>query len=482
MHRSRALTCLVATGIVAVAALGFASSASAAPEVIDPYITVPSGSTPDATVMNSAGDTFVLDTTNNKVLRYSPGNPTPFGYTLGAGAIARDIGIDGADNVYVSDNAGAIAQITRSGTFTPSWRSMPMGYTAGNIDVETDGTVHVVASGTNTLATFTQADTTASVKTLLGTARDVDSDAAGNVYVATSRPTVTRITPAGVIDDSYIGLEAGVDPEDLAVRDDGSLFVLDAITRKLFEYGATPGAPRVSSSGLTDVFEIALDSRGSAYFASASTSTVKSMPHADSTPTTVASFIPGSAAAAVTMTADQQLLFSYSRLGIVVDVPLLPKITSPTINSTGTVGTPFSTVITTSGLDDVMVSTGTLPAWLTFDPVTNTVSGTPTEAGTYTFEYSASNALGDTPDQTATITISGGPMPSPTPSPTGGSTAGGSTGGSNGTGSANTSSSGSRGTLASTGFDAEPLILMASLLMTAGAAAAFTRARRSRAR
>src|SRR2546430_9666948 len=88
-----------------------------------------------------------------------------------------------------------------------------------------------------------------------------------------------------------------------------------------------------------------------------------------------------------------------------------PKITSPT-TSTATVGTPYSYQITA---DQVILTWGAapMPGGISGNTGTGLISGTPTTAGTYTINLSATNTNG-TGTQNLTLTISN---PTPTPIP-----------------------------------------------------------------
>lgn len=74
---------------------------------------------------------------------------------------------------------------------------------------------------------------------------------------------------------------------------------------------------------------------------------------------------------------------------------------------TGTVGTPFSYVITASGLP-VSYSAGPLPAGLSLNATTGAITGTPTGSGTFVVTIGATNASGTT---TAVVTMTIAPAP-----------------------------------------------------------------------
>ncbi|MGK9146540.1 DUF3494 domain-containing protein [Plantibacter flavus] len=81
-----------------------------------------------------------------------------------------------------------------------------------------------------------------------------------------------------------------------------------------------------------------------------------------------------------------------------------PTITSPPLTN-GTVGTPYSGTVTSTGSPVVgyTVTSGALPPGLVLDGTTGAVTGTPTTPGTFTVTITASN--GTAPDDSVTSTI-----------------------------------------------------------------------------
>ncbi len=114
------------------------------------------------------------------------------------------------------------------------------------------------------------------------------------------------------------------------------------------------------------------------------------------------------------------MLYNFSNYLHVGEVIVEGYIAAPEITSdpsaTATAGEAFSyTIIAT---DDNPSETVTLsvdtnqpgfPAWLSFNNTTNTLSGTPTEAGTHIFDVVATDSIGKTSTQTLTITVSATP-------------------------------------------------------------------------
>jgi len=148
---------------------------------------------------------------------------------------------------------------------------------------------------------------------------------------------------------------------------------------------------------------------------------------------------------------------------------------APTITSSApadaTFGTPYSHTVTATGTPAPVyaVTSGSLPAGLTLNPTSGTISGTPLTAGPSSFEITASN--GTLPNASVTYTLTTQPAavvppgPSDTPTPTAAPgtppTGGGGTGEAFGPGSTRT-------TLAATGSEATPVLVLGSLAALAG--------------
>jgi uncharacterized repeat protein (TIGR02543 family) len=102
-----------------------------------------------------------------------------------------------------------------------------------------------------------------------------------------------------------------------------------------------------------------------------------------------------------------------------------PVVTTPTSGLSGTTGTAFSLDIAATGGAEPFtfaVSTGTLPAGLSIDATTGTISGTPTAAGSAAITVLVADAKGKTASTTFTISITGAtsnvtPEPEPVTKP-----------------------------------------------------------------
>jgi hypothetical protein len=123
----------------------------------------------------------------------------------------------------------------------------------------------------------------------------------------------------------------------------------------------------------------------------------------DGTPTTVGVSVVTLGATNASGTGTATLTITVAAANVV------PIITSPTTNPTGTVGTVFTTYpIVATGSPTGYTATG-LPAGLTINPLTGAISGTPTVSGTFVVTITATNSTG-TGTSTLTIVIGSGPL------------------------------------------------------------------------
>jgi outer membrane protein OmpA-like peptidoglycan-associated protein len=95
----------------------------------------------------------------------------------------------------------------------------------------------------------------------------------------------------------------------------------------------------------------------------------------------------------------------------VTPAPAAPAFSAATPSSTGTVGTAYAYTFSTTGypVPTFAVASGALPAGLTLNPVSGTLSGTPSATGTSMFTVSATNSAATTNTGLITMTIAAAP-------------------------------------------------------------------------
>jgi streptogramin lyase len=387
---------------------------------------------PTSVAVTQEGNLYVADTTNDTIRKITPagvvttfaGSPGESGSADGSGSAARfynpsGVAVDSDGNAYVGDTSNdTIRKITPGGMVTTF-----------------AGTAGVVGSndGTGADAQFNQP-----------TAVAVDTE--GNVYVAdSSNDTIRKITPDRMV--TTLAGSAGMSgfangtgsnarfyqPQGIAVDQSGTVYVgdtnnntirkitSDAVVTTLAGLGLV-GNGSIDATGTAARFfhpkGVALDAAGNVYVADSVNHTIRKVTPAGATTTLAGSVGRFGGADGTGIVAR----FHFPT-GIAIDnagtlyvadstnntirfgVATPPVITSPPTAS-GIVGLEFAYQFTASGATSL--THGDLPAGFTFDPATSAIVGTPTAAGTFSIELSATNALGTT---SATLTLTIQPPP-----------------------------------------------------------------------
>ena len=396
---------------------------------------------PNGIAIDATGNLYVADVVNDTIRKIDPtgsvitlaGQPGVAGSADGQGASAqfnfpRGIAVDGHGNVYVGDwMNNTLRKITPDGTVTtlagdadePPRNVDGIGSAARfnnpyGVAVNDDGTlIYVADSQSDTIrkVTFTAAGE-ASVITFAGdrahppgsddgvgvAARfnmpaGIGLDGSGNLYVADSlNNTIRKITPnatvttlagtAGYADSvDAIGAAARFrSPKGVAADIFGNVYVGDSFNdtiRKITPGGKVTtlaGSPgrggAIEGSGSVARFNqpegMAIDKAGKLFLVDAINSTI--------------------------------------RVGVAAP-PVIKSIISPDV-VTAVVGNPFVYQFQADGAES-LEAPDSVPG-LTFDTTLSAVKGTPTAAGSYQIELSATNAIGTT---TATLLLNVQPAP-----------------------------------------------------------------------
>jgi hypothetical protein len=260
---------------------------------------------PSAVAVDSAGNLYIADTSNNTVRKIASGNVT----TL-AGQAGRSSSVDGKGSAARFEDPYAVA-VDGSGIV----------YVADATDhsirkITTDGTVTTFAG---TPGTFGSSDGTGTAA-LFKNPQGIAADSAGNVYVAdTGNATVRKITSSGVVTTlaGSAGSPGNVDatgptarfssPYGIAVDGAGTVYVVDSnvnIVRKITAAGVvTTLAGTFGQIGLVDgtgaaarfavPFDIAVDTAGNLYICDHGNHAIRKVTPAGVVTTLAGSGLPG---------------------------------------------------------------------------------------------------------------------------------------------------------------------------------------------
>ena len=349
-----------------------------------------------AIMVGSDGTLWVADTGNNRVLRFTNAASKANG--------ASADGVLGQPNFTTATN----------GT-TASTLNSPIGVAVGS-----DGTLWVADTGNNRVLRFTNA---------VSKANGANAD---GVLGQPNFTTATNGTTASTLNG----------PRGVAVGSDGTLWVADSSNNRVLRFAnavskangtnadGVLGQPNfttvtdgTTASTLNSPFGVAVGSDGTLWVADTSNNRVLRFANAASNANGAADGVLGqtnftTATAGTTAStlkkpfgvavgSDGTLwvadTFNYRILRF--EAPA-PRFTNPA-PAAGVVGTAYSTTFTAKGTPapSFAIVAGSLPPGLTFNPTTGVLSGTPTQAGSYTFTLTASNGVGTPANQQVTLVI-----------------------------------------------------------------------------
>jgi len=238
---------------------------------IDPTVNSLQLKYPDAVFVDGAGDLFISDYSNNRVVKVPAGNGTPTAIdpSVNGKSLAGPSGVavDGAGDLFISD--------------------------FGNdrvVEVAIDGTLSAIAPVVNGLG--------------FSGPYGIAVDGAGTLFVADEYNDRVVEVPSGggtptAIDPTVDGKAVGY-PVAVAVDWAGNLYIADYLNSRVVEVppgGDTPTAiaPAPNGQALDGVVGVAVDVAGDLYISNFFTSQIVEVPADGSAPTAIDTFVDGSA-------------------------------------------------------------------------------------------------------------------------------------------------------------------------------------------
>lgn len=193
-------------------------------------------------VMDVAGNLYIADSGNNRIVKVAPGGAgtilsTP-GFTLDS---PTAVAIDGAGNLYIADSGnGRVIELNAQGVASAlNTNSLAL---AANYGVAVDGLGNVYTSDAtnNRVIEFPNlgsAHVLSTTGVTLGSAYGVAADGSGNVYIADeSNSRIIKVTNgAGTVLSTGTLSPALVNPEDVAVDAPGNLYISDTGNNRIVE-------------------------------------------------------------------------------------------------------------------------------------------------------------------------------------------------------------------------------------------------------
>jgi sugar lactone lactonase YvrE len=184
---------------------------------------------PAGIAVDSAGDVFVADSLNSRVIEITAGGAiqTVMDSSSSPGLVTPEgVAVDSSGNVYISDNStNGIFKVSPSGSI----QQLAAGYSFSSpvgLAVDSAGNVYVANSGANNVVEIPAGGGTPQVIGTFAAPDGVAVDSKGNLYVADTGANLVAEVPAGggtarTLSNAFLG------PQGVAVDAAGDVYVAD---------------------------------------------------------------------------------------------------------------------------------------------------------------------------------------------------------------------------------------------------------------
>jgi hypothetical protein len=225
---------------------------------------------PYSVALDRAGDVFIADYCNDRVLEVPAGGGTPTTLTVSVGGLGLSspygVSVDGAGNVFIADNGNnRVVEIPAGGgaqTTVGSGLKFPYG-----VAVDTAGDVFIADSGNSRVVKLPAgggAQTT--VGSGLSGPQSVAVDGAGDVFIADTFNTRVVKVPAGGGTQTTVGSGFSY-PTGVSADQAGDVFIADYFDNVVVEVPANGSAQITLATNLNQPGGIAADGAGDIFIA-----------------------------------------------------------------------------------------------------------------------------------------------------------------------------------------------------------------------
>jgi DNA-binding beta-propeller fold protein YncE len=217
--------------------------------------------------VDTAGNVYVTDTNNNRVLKLAAGSTTqtvlPFTGLNSPGGIAVDTG----GNVYVADPHNNRVLKLAAGSTTQTLLPFTGLDHPSHVAVDSAGNVYVTDMNKRVLR-LAAGSSTNTVLPITGLNRndDLAVDPAGNVYIADSPNNQVVKLAAGASAQTVLPITGIKRPANVAVDSASNVYVIDSSNRQVVKLAAGSNTQTaLPISGLNGPLDVAVDTAGDVY-------------------------------------------------------------------------------------------------------------------------------------------------------------------------------------------------------------------------
>ena len=237
-------------------------------------------SNPFGVAVDGAGNVYIADSGNNRVLKetYSAGSYVESTVPTSALSYPTGIAVDGAGNLYIADtgNNRVLLETLSSGGYSEATVSTSALSYPGAVAVDGSGNVYIADTGNNrvlleTLSSGSYTESIVSTSTL-NAPSGVAVDGGGNIYIADSannRVLLETLSSGGYTESTVTSSTLSY-PGAVAVDGSGNIYIADTYNNRVLKETLSSGSyaeSAVSTSALNGPSGIAVAGSGNVYIA-----------------------------------------------------------------------------------------------------------------------------------------------------------------------------------------------------------------------
>ena len=236
---------------------------------------------PKGVAVDAAGNLYVVDPGNNRVLKLPAGSATETALPFTGLKEPYDVAVDAADNLYVVDPNNRRVLKLPAGSTTQEVLPFTDLNDPGAVAADAAGNLYLADYGNDRVLKLPAGSTTQEVLPFTGLKdpSGVAVDAAGNLYVAATGNDWVLKLPAGSATQEVLPFTGLKEPNELAVDAAGNLYVVDPGNKRVLKLPAGSATQEVLP--FTDLKQpngVAVDAAGNLYVTDGSNDRVLKLP------------------------------------------------------------------------------------------------------------------------------------------------------------------------------------------------------------